>query len=51
VLRVLDNVKLDVLDRKYHLLGELKELEGKDKEDIIPIVKGIDIRIQVLESI
>lgn len=51
VLRVLDNVKLDVLDGKRHLLDELEELEDKDKEDITPIVKGIDTRIRVLESI
>lgn len=50
VLLVLDNVKLDVLDGKRHLLDELEELEGKDKEDITPIVKGIDARIRVLES-
>lgn len=50
VLRVLDNVKLDVLDGKRHLLDELEELEAKDKEDITPIVKGIDARVRVLES-
>lgn len=50
MLLVLDNVKLDVLDGKRHLLDKLEELEGKDKEDITPIVKGIDARIQVLES-
>lgn len=41
VLCVLDNVKLDILDRKRYLLYELEELEGKDKEDKTPIVKGI----------
>lgn len=50
VLRVLDNVKLDVLDGKRHLLDDLEKLEGEDKDDITPIVKGIDARIRVLES-
>jgi hypothetical protein len=50
LLRDLDNVKLDILDGKRHLFYKLEELEGKDKEYIIPIIKGIDSRIRVLES-
>lgn len=51
VLRALDNVKLDILDGKRQLLDDLEELEVQDKENIKPIVQGIDLRLRVLESV
>lgn len=51
VLRVLDSVKLDVLDGKRRLLDELENLKGSDEEDIEPILKGINARIAVLQSV
>jgi hypothetical protein len=55
VLHVLDNVKLDVLDGKSRVLDELENLKDnltdKEKIDILLILKGIDARIQVLESV
>lgn len=51
VLRVLDSVKLDLLDGKRQLLDELGHLSADKREDIGPILKGIDARIKLLESV
>jgi hypothetical protein len=51
VLRVLDSVKLELLDERCHLLNELGRLSGDTREDVGPILKGIDAWIKLLESV
>lgn len=51
VLRVLDSVKLELLDERCQLLKELGLLSPDDMEDIGPILKGVDARIKLLESV
>lgn len=51
VLRVLDSVKLELLDERCQLLNEVGLLSPVDRDDISPILKGIEARIKVLESV
>jgi hypothetical protein len=50
VLRVLNDVKIDVQDRRQRLEGVLAKLEGDQKEDVAPILRGIDARVRVLDG-
>lgn len=49
MLRVLNSVKLDILAQRRQL-DEVKCLE-KDEEGLAAILRGIDLRLEVLESV
>jgi hypothetical protein len=51
VLRVLHSAKLDLLDGRRHLFDDIASLRSADKEDIAPIIDGIDARIEILDSL
>lgn len=51
VLRVLDSVKLELLDERCQLWNEVGLLSPHDRDDISPILKGIEARVKVLESV
>lgn len=51
VLRVLHSLKLEILDARRHLLNDIKSVSGQEKLDISVILKGIDARINILESV
>lgn len=51
VLRVLDSVKLELLDERCQLWNEVGLLSPHDRDDISPVLKGIEARVKVLESV
>lgn len=51
ILRVLDSVKLDLLEGRRHLLDELGRLSRDARDGISPILRGVDARIELLESV
>jgi hypothetical protein len=50
VLRVLNDVKIEVLGCRKRLWEALQGLQGEQSEDIAPIMEGIDSRIRVLDG-
>jgi hypothetical protein len=51
VIRVLESFKIDVLIARQHVLSELANLPDSQKENIQPILSGIDLRVSTLESL
>jgi hypothetical protein len=48
-VRVLGSIRMDVLESKRRLLGEMENWEQEKKDDVAPILKGIDIRLAVID--
>jgi hypothetical protein len=51
VMRVLGSTRTDILKSKRRLLDEMEDWEQKKKDDIAPILKSIDARLAVLDSL
>ncbi|KAG9196884.1 hypothetical protein G6514_003192 [Epicoccum nigrum] len=51
VIRVLGSIKTDVLEGKRRLLDEIDSLEQEERENIAPIIRGVETRLSLLESL
>lgn len=50
VMHVLNSIKLDVREKKARLGKEMRALSEAEKEEIAPIIRGIDARLEILGS-
>ena len=51
VVHALNSIKLDIKEKKARLGDEMRALSESEKEEIAPILRGIDARLEILGSI